>query len=378
MKFIHLILLFFSANLFGSAGCANGSELSKRLGYVVQPPLFSEVEPISLSGEEIVELVRAILKNRLGLTNYDRIFPALQFLDHYENCKRDTQDISPIEALKTFRFQPLLPSNRGGACVSLTFDLYNCLPSSLKGYMALAKLPGEFQQMGFPKYSHVAVLIKYQSPLNVEDRGYVLLEPGFDIDEPILLKSNGDPFFYKTKKKGIWKFYLDNEQIICDLPNKQNKDSNFPVDYFRMVYLTECVLNPIEASAIPMMLADRRLSLLSRREDGSHRAHLNIELNKKRVIWDRVEERFDPISFSQFCQDGWTFPIFFANELYLSNIELTNKILRIVKNKPILDALYLDYMKLLKETQDFSITGAVNFDPIDKVLETLESDEILK
>ncbi|MBX9745199.1 MAG: hypothetical protein K2X08_08330, partial [Chlamydiales bacterium] len=177
------------------------SPVCRILNHVVELPVFSEGITIESSAAEIVETVRPILRKRLAAARYDRIFPILQFLDHYDYCKMKDEKVSAIEAFKTFEFIPWFPQFEGGPCVSLTLDLCSHLPPGFKGYVVAAKLPGRFQQFGFPKYCHTAVLIRYVDFFRKET-GYVLLDPSFDISEPIVLKEGGEPFFYELEGKG--------------------------------------------------------------------------------------------------------------------------------------------------------------------------------
>lgn len=336
------------------------SPICQALNNVIELPVFSEGATVEGSAAEIVEMVRPILRKRLAAARYDRMFPVLQFLDHYDDCKMKDENISAIEAFKTFEFIPWCPQFEGGPCVSLTLDLCRHLPDSLKGYVVAAKLPGRFHQFGFPKYCHTAVLIRYADPSSKET-GYVLLDPSFDISEPILLKEGGEPFFYELDEKGIWKFYLDEDKIICDInPFEDQEKNQKPADYFQGVYFTTSLSNPIKSSAVPMILVDRRYSFLCRKEDGTQIAHLNIELDKQRVIWNQGHIKYDPIPFNQLLSGDILFPEWFASNLLLSQNELNWKILRIIKNKNVLDSLYRDYLLLLKDTQDFALTGPLD------------------
>lgn len=126
-----------------------------------------------------------------------------------------------------------------------------------------------------------------------------------------------------------------------------------------MIYLTDRVTNVVQSSAMPMLLGDRRLSLLSRGEDGLHIAHLNIELNKDRIVWAVNRERQTPISFAQFLE-GKSLPDDFARALHMSPEDLSSRIDTIIKNRDILDSLHKSYIDLIKKTGDFSITGDID------------------
>lgn len=356
-------ILLFSICIF--TNLYSDSTLSERLNLAVQPPIFSSASKTKLSGSEIVDKLKPILKSRISQTNYDRTFPIIQFIDYYNSLKKPLKNLSPIEAFKKFKFEPLLSNNRGGPCLTLTLDLIQYIPEELNAYVCLAKLPTKYQQIAFPEYSHSAVLIRYVNPNNSRDCGFVLLDPSFDIDEPILLEENQAPYYYDTKINGIWKFYLEKDKIICEII----KEDSDVID--KMVYLTHKVTNPIESSAMPMLLVDRRLSLLSRKENGLHLAHLNVELNKKRVIWDKDGTRFEPISFDQIKQ-GWTFPNWFSSNLFLEQEKIDNIMTEIVNNKNIIDCLYFEYISLIKETKDFSITGEIEIKNLDLILNQLD------
>jgi len=334
-------------------GLQGHSPLSERLDYVVQPPLFREQKVTALaSGSEIAEAIRPILRERLAARNYDRMFPVTQFLDHYEALCAEGIDLSPLEALKSFRFQTILPDERGGPCYSVTYDLFTHLPKGFSPYICLSQLPERFQQFGFPKYSHTAILIRYQNPSDRQDCGYVLLDPSFDIDEPLIIRSSGEPSLFDTGANGIWHFYVRDGAIICDLVKGQEKVGT-------MIYTTQKIENPIASSAVPMFLVDRRLSMLSRTDRGQRLAHIRIEVDKKRVIWDQERKRFAPITFQQ-IGEGWKFPEWFAQGLYMSQETLNAKIAKIVKHQATLNRLAKEYFALLWETRDFSVTGKLD------------------
>jgi len=358
------ILIFFIKTLLVMPSfCLGSPTISEKLNHKIQPPCYSEPTEINASSQEVFEELSPILKRRLSMTNYDRTLPILQFLDHYKKTQEQYPDIRPMDALLTFDLAPCVPSVRGGPCFTLAHDLLQFIPKKYQAYLCLAKLPPKFQQPAFPEFSHVAILIKYSNPEIVSDKGYILLDPSFDIDTPLVLKENGSPAIYDTKVKGIWKFSLSQGQIICELPVNGHTE--------RMVYLTKEVLNPIQSSATPMLIVDRRLSLLSREENGLHIAHLNIELNKNRVIWDKGSKRFDPVSFDSIL-NGWTFPLWFSKDLFIENKKLADTLRTIIKYKHVLDNLYHDYLKIICETNDTSITGEIDLNKVESILASIK------
>ena len=348
--------------LFGVADVATQKTIAEVLNFVIQPPQFSEGLITLQSVEKIIEVVAPILSDRLQQLAYDRVVATTQFLDHYEHCKIEDPNILPLEAFKSFKFDPFKPPFKGGPCVSLTLDIYAHLPTDLNSYIVAAKLPTRYQQFALPQFCHTAVLIHFQDPQDPSCEGFVVLDPSFDFPVPIVLKKNEPtPFVCDMGEKGLWEFSLTGDKIVCEIYNKQRASSkSFDEEEWRLVYRTDRLLNPIESSAAPMILADRRLSFLTRSPRGVSLAHLNVELNKERIVWDDQGGFFEPISFTKFINDTWLFPEPFASTLRLSQSDLFSKIERIIVSKETLDDLYTSYLALILELDDFSITGAID------------------
>lgn len=318
----------------------------ERVDFAIQyPALDPPPSPVLLSSSEIAALVGPVLKQRIKLMQYDRTMPMTQFLKHYEKLKEQGSLLSPLEAVKSFKFDPLPLGCGGGPCLTLAEDVRHFLPRDLNPYLVLAKLPSRYQQIAFPRYSHVALVIRYAHSHQPNDRGFVLIDPSFDIDEPIVIQESGEPFHYKTKKSGIWTFYLSEGKIVCEMEG----------EFERMVYFTERVKNPIESSAVPMILADRKLSLLARDENGERLAHLGIELNKERIVWDQGGKRFEPIAFSCINKE-WSFPDWFSKDLAIDHIK-TEEISKIAWNKKTINSLYFSYIDLLIEENGEDVVG---------------------
>jgi|GEM_PF-1677271 len=319
--------------------------LSSLLNQRVQASQFAPGMVTYLPGELIVERMRPILRERLASTNYDRMQGTLQFLDHYEEEKIKDSTLSPLLSLKNFNYDLCLKDGRGASCVGLAFDMFRHLPPDISGYINAARLPKKYQQFAAPDYCHVSVLVAFQHPENLSDRGFVLLDPSFDFHEPILLKTKGPPYAYHMGKKGIWNFSIQEDVIICQVCFQKN---NIPTaeeyENLRMIYRTDRLLNPVESSAIPMMLIDRRLSCLSRRADGKHISHLNIELNKNRIVWDQEGEMRAPVPFNAIEEKEWEFNETFANGLFIDKDELNRRVQRIVQEREVLNQLYLEYL----------------------------------
>lgn len=331
------------------------SDFIEKLKKAIQPPCFSSFPVMKMQGQEIVEQLRPILRQRISKTNYDRVAIATRFLRHYiRQFKRN--NMSPLEALSSFFVKSSL-FNNGNSCVGLSLDLLQHLPKKIKGYPVAAVLAKHYQQFAGPLYSHVAALISFQDPNNNEKNGFVLLDPSFHIAEPILLFKNGPSIAIDMgEKKGVWTFSLEGNEIFCRAVPKQPSTSwsDEKIKDATMIYRTDRFCNPETGYAIHQLPIDKSLPIVSRKEDGEQKAHINIDLSKKEVIWKVGNSKKESITFADLLQGKITF----NKDLYLllgfSKKKFLNMIIAIIKNKAIFDDLYSDYLKLLQQYSFFS------------------------
>ncbi|MGE3954974.1 MAG: acetate--CoA ligase [Parachlamydiales bacterium] len=316
---------------------------------VVEEPRFGPaLLPVLRGGDEVAALVRPTLQQRIAATNYDRLGFANQFLTHYLTERDSNPTLSPIDALSTFLVDPGVERHRGSHCIGLTQDILDRLPSGIKGYFVAAQLPAPFQQPYAPYYCHGGGLIPFKSPHNPRDQGFVLLDPSFDIAEPLVLRP-GVPVEVDMREKGTWIFRLEGNEIVCRAGPHPNGALWDAARYggSEMRYRTDRYLNPVSSCILPLMLVDRRLSLLSRRADGSHLAHINMGLDWKQITWSIDEVRGDPIPFSAFSEEGFRFSPSFAELLFLSDEELNSRVYQVIAHGEVLDILYEAYIASL-------------------------------
>jgi hypothetical protein len=313
------------------------------LRQALEAPIFNSPPITYMEGEKIVDMVRPILKERICKTKYDRVELAKQFLDCFFDLKNKNSSIKPLDALAYFRINSTLSKSLGNSCVGLSLDLIAHLPKEIKAYPAAATLSNRYQQFAGPLYCHVTPLIKYHTK---NDQGYVLLDPSFHIAEPILVRAE-TPFNYDMgHKKGIWAFYMTQEFIHCQA--KPHAEEEWTEEMHKdnlMVYRTDEIKNPEASSAMPMFVIDRSYPLVSRYEDGSQRAHINIEMNKKEIKWKVGEEKKNPISFEDIKKNKITFDKKVADFLLIDYQELNQTVKYIVENYHIFDELYATFLK---------------------------------
>ena len=326
-----------------------------KLQKAIQPPLFSSFPVMQMQGQKIVEQVRPILKQRISESNYDRVAIATRFLRHYfRKCKQN--NISPLEALSSFSVKSSL-FNSGNSCVGLSLDLLHHLPKNIKGYPVAAILAKHYQQFAGPLYSHAAAVIAFQDPENNEKNGFILLDPSFHIAEPILLFKNGPSVVIDMgDKKGFWTFSLEGNEIFCRAAPKEGSTSwsDEKIKDATMIYRTDYFCNPEKGYAIHQLPIDKSLPIVSRKENGEQKAHINVDLRKNEIIWKIGNNKKESLTFADLLQGKITFDEELYSLLGFSKKKFLNMIIAIVKNKSIFDDLYNDYLKLLQQYSFFS------------------------
>ncbi len=312
---------------------------TKILSSISAPPLCQELDwqPISTSSKALSEKLSPILAKHLKDTNYDRLHLVEQFLGFYLQGS-----VKPLEALAAFQPDIKVEPWKGTSCYGLMEDLHARLPRELSAKKIPAFLAKRFQQKGWANLSHTALLIKYASPLDLSDRGYILLDPNFDIECPIILKQDGTPYLVDMRHKGVWSFHLEGDRIVCD-----RKDGG---PEWRTVYEIREYLNSPAVAIKPMIATDRRISCVARNEKGECQAHININLDLEEVSWAIGYEKQPAYSFADMKAGKKIFSEEFASKFSLSQKELHSVLLKIINNKPTLDQLRDDYLDLLKKS----------------------------
>ena len=307
-----------------------------QLNLISPPPVFKSLdwEPISQSAEDLSHLLTPILEDHLRETNYDRLHLVRQFLDFYES---KSGKMTPLEALGFFQPDTSLTHARGSSCYGLIDDLYDRLPAELNARRIPAVLGKRFQQKGWAKPSHVALLIKYTYG---GDQGYVLLDPNFDIEIPIVVKSSGEGFVVDMKNKGRWNFRLLGDQIIV---NNLNGGSEWNTVYDLKEYL-----NSTDVAIRPMIAGDRKICMISRNKKGEQQAYFSVNLDQKEILWSIGYDRQPSISFEDFLNQKCPWSYDFYSQFSLSQEEIDSLVIKTIHQAPVLDQVREQYFELLK------------------------------
>ncbi|MFZ4773298.1 MAG: hypothetical protein ACOYK9_04835 [Chlamydiia bacterium] len=330
----------------------------------LEAPKLSSPKVVEVSSDLLYATVAPILQQRLETIHYNRTIPVLQFIEHYKKAKKLDPSITLLNGFRTFPYQ-CTPEKNGGPCYVLSLDMLHHIPKEYSPYLALAVVPQKYQQLAFPQFVHTAVLIAFE---NREESGYLLLDPSFDFAQPILLKRGEGPVYYTNCHQEVSKFTLEGDEIFCEMQTGSKESI--------IVYSTKKVDNPIECSAAPMVLADRKLAIVTRDKNGNHKAQCSFELNKNQFNWSYQGVRQPPISFENLLK-GELPPPFFIEALGQSQKEFNAMAIEILTETTLLDALYIEYLEYLYETKDTSVTGPLDFEQISKTLSLMSQNQEL-
>jgi hypothetical protein len=301
---------------------------------------------VAISSCAIKEIVQPLLYAHLAETNYDRIHMIEQFIDYYWAQKKKYPNISPLQALASFLPDMSITPYRGSSCYGLTDDLLSKLPKELQAIRVPSTVPEEFQHNACPQYGHSAIVIAFENPQDKTDTGYILLDPNFDIEVPVVLKNDGSACLVDMKELGYWSYACAGDTIECrECSNADLCTKSPPV----MCYLLQEYLNPTEVCVKPLIASDRRISLVSRKRTGHQIAYLNVELDKKRVTSSIQYVLQKPIDFEDFLQ-GKGFDNDFAKLLFQKDsLTLNSLIKKVIENQELLDQLNKEYNTLITQ-----------------------------
>ena len=190
---------------FGSDKQKDFVELHK----ISEKPMFGGmVKDTDKSTDEVVQYVSSLIKQHLKETIYDRLKEVNCFLNFLE--EKNGLEQSSLKSLADFTPEIDLCSRDktlplGSSCVGLTINLLKKISPEFRPTIIGATLPNKLRQSGFPEKAHVAIVIATKTD-------YVLLDPNFDIADPIVIYRDGTKKIVHMKNnKGDWSFKYRNQ-----------------------------------------------------------------------------------------------------------------------------------------------------------------------
>jgi hypothetical protein len=270
-----------------------------RVQYQAPQPEFGPVDVSMVTGmgeKELVEVLTKHLAAQMQGVNYDRLL----YINTFLAFKKTKPLLSIDEALANFdaNSAKLLPSMPGGHCGGLSGNLLDVGNYGPGAYLVASKLPPGIQQKGAPEYCHVAAMIRFQSPEDAHDAGLILLEPGFNLPGPIVVKEGRVTSLPQGEE--VWDFSLNEDcsEVICQpKPSAGAAWAAKKSREKRMIYRTDVFLNPDMSLTAPLLWMDGRPPILGRDEKGEVVAQIVINYAKSQLEFRIGKTRAEPISF---------------------------------------------------------------------------------
>jgi acetyl-CoA synthetase len=318
------------------------------------PEIGGEIPLEQMGSAEIVAKTTPILIENLKNYNYDRLHMCADFLQFHKKIKSQNPTIKPIEALALFQPDLSPYASKGSPCHGLARILQKELSNVVSSSIIPAVLPERFHQKGWANDSHVAVALRFENPIDFDDKGVILFDPSFDIEKPLVLFEDGTPIQKDMKNNGLWEISYDkNSNAITCLGNPKPNQESISAERCKNLKMTYNLIpfeNCVEVGIKPMIAMDRKISLVARDIQGNHLGHLNIHLDKEVVSWSVNYERMPQIPFEKFLTESSYFTEEIASLFNLPAEELNNLIVGIISQKEVLDDLRQQYLSLIKHS----------------------------
>jgi Domain of unknown function (DUF4157) len=256
------------------------------------------------SAEAVLPLLEKQLAIQTLAKNYDRLI----YINQYLTFLTRHPELTLLEALYLL---PLDSSSlaglfTGGHCAALSGDLLKTADvRDVPSYLVASILPETFQQKFAPKYCHAGGIIKFEHPKDKGDRGYIIVEPGFNITVPIVVRPGKPCTLPQGEEQWVFTLSDDEKEIVCQpQPTTGEKWKASKQREKRMVYRTDQILNPDEAITKQLLGVDRRPPILARDKDGNVVAKLLVNYQKAWIELATAGKRIDPVPFDQVDPDG--------------------------------------------------------------------------
>lgn len=240
-----------AASTHSGGSAEKEKETKSDKGQVVLPDaVFAKLSPkafVELSSEEICKTVQPILTEYLNRVNYNSLEDAVAFLDHLGAKRVEKDSTTPQEAFGDFNYQSLdsVKKAKGAQCVGQGIQLAHQIIEQTKypAYPCAAKFAGK------EYFGHGAALIAFCNPKDEQDAGYILLDPGFNVSEPVVIT------------KAVPGKVRSNEYRLTD---KDEAIESYNKDALVVSFPTGPILNPDPAVTKSALLAYASFTVVSR------------------------------------------------------------------------------------------------------------------
>lgn len=174
------------------------------------------------SSLNIVKAVKPLLSDYLTKVHYNSLEDAAAFVDHLSEKRKEKKTATPQEAFDDFSYksEDSIIKAKGAQCVGQGIHFAKVITSTTKypAHPCAAKFAGK------EYYGHGAAMIAFANQEDEADQGYILLDPGFNVAEPIVvteaIPGKVRSFVYKLDKSGDIKSYRDKTLKVTIPPQE--------------------------------------------------------------------------------------------------------------------------------------------------------------
>ncbi|AFZ22458.1 hypothetical protein Cylst_0077 [Cylindrospermum stagnale PCC 7417] len=238
-------------------------------GTVILPQaVFQELDATqyaNVGSNEICEAVQPLLTEYLAVVRYNSLEDAAAYLDHLNEKRKEDKGMTPQKAFQSFSYQSTLSIEKakGSQCVGQGIQFADQVRQMTK----LPAYPCAATFAGKEYYGHGAAMIAFKNAKDEKDAGYILMDPGFNVNHPIVvtkeIPAKVRSSTYKLDESGSIKSYGANDEHVVTFQPQQ-------------------ILNPDEAITKSALLAYNTFTVVAR--SGKDKIYIQLDLRQEKLI----------------------------------------------------------------------------------------------
>lgn len=281
----------------------------------IEAPQFRDVDferrAVPMGGAELANHLRPALVQQMASESLDSLTYWNDFVSHVQACRAQQPAVTPQEAFASFGMdaRERATPGSGGHCGALALRLLNGTAAARQGYIVGSDLPQAFHEAGVPVPGHGAALVPFANPNDKSDRGWILLEPGFNLPEPIVLRGATPVDYAHQGQQEHLRIYFEprSNEIVFERRPFGKELSAEEVLAQRMTFRTDRFLNFDNSVTMAMVAVHQSPRIIGRDADGKFTAFLIVNLAKGRVEITVDGARTAPILFKDVDAEGACF-----------------------------------------------------------------------
>ncbi len=304
----------------------------------IEPPSIHapHIAPVRMSSASLLKVIGPSMKKQLIERSYNRAGFLAGFLEFYDEQKSSNPSITAIEAFRQFgidtsaRLGPL----GGGHCAALSKEI---MAQTGMGFLCPSTLPSAYQQKNAPKICHAATLVPFANPEDDSDKGFLVIDPGFNFPGPVRVLLDGSASTISSGNE-TWEFHFDvkDQAVVGYEVTKKDKKAD------HLILFTTEIDNPDNAITLPLMCVDMRPCILARSDTGDVVAKLIIDLRTTEAgqnVQITISGQRSKYSFADVLrEDAWASEAL-ATLLRLRRVDLVRHVRQIINGQAVLQAL---------------------------------------